>query len=276
MTPTCTLHVGDNAILCRALDGESIDLVVTSPPYDDLRTYGGHSWDFDAISPELVRVLKPGGVIVWIVNDGKEKGSETGSSFRQALGFMGLGLRLHDTMIWQKPNFSHPSQNQYQQVFEYMFVLSKGAPKTFNPIKDRRNLYAGTKPLGRNTVANADGSKGLRKVSTIAEFGMRHNVWMMNTTGQEAPCSSIDHPATFPKQLAADHITSWSNAGDMVLDPFVGSGTTALAALELGRSVIGFEINPAYAEIARRRSSTTPGSRLMKILPLSEEPNRTE
>lgn len=249
----CDLRAGDNVALMRTLPAKSVHLVVTSPPYDDLRTYGGYSWDFKAMVPELFRLLVPGGIVVWVVNDEKKKGSESGSSFRQALYFMEQGFNLHDTMIWQKPNFSHPSSNSYHQVFEYMFVFSKGRPRCFNPIRDRKNLYAGRSPLGRNTVSNRDGSKGLRPVNTIAEFGQRHNVWLMNTTGQERPCSAIAHPATFPKQLAADHITTWSNPGEVVLDPCVGSGTTCVAAKDLGRHSIGFDVNPEYISISRIR-----------------------
>jgi DNA modification methylase len=249
----CDLRVGDNLDHMRTLADKSVHLVVTSPPYDDLRTYGGYSWNFEALVPEILRVLVPGGLVVWIVNDEKKKGSESGSSFRQALFFIQQGFKLHDTMIWQKPNFSHPSSNSYHQVFEYMFVFSKGRPRCFNPIRDRKNLYAGRSPLGKNTVSNRDGSKGLRPVNTIAEFGQRHNVWLMNTTGQERPCAGIPHPATFPKQLAADHIATWSNPGDVVLDMFVGSGTTCVAAKELGRHSIGIDVNAGYISIASAR-----------------------
>lgn len=249
----CELHAADNAAFLKTMPASSVHLVVTSPPYDDLRTYDGYSWDFASLVPELFRVIVPGGIVVWIINDEKKKGSESGSSFRQALFFMEQGFRLHDTMIWQKPNFSHPSSNSYHQVFEYMFVFSKGRPRCFNPIKDRRNIYAGARPLGKNTVSNRDGTKGLRPVNTISEFGQRHNVWLMNTTGQERPCAGIAHPATFPKQLAADHISTWSNPGEVVLDPFVGSGTTCLAAKELGRHSIGIDVSRDYIGMARER-----------------------
>jgi site-specific DNA-methyltransferase (adenine-specific) len=244
------IHCGDNCDLLGQLPRECIDLVVTSPPYDDLRTYGGHSWDFFGVAWQLKRVLKPGGVIVWVVADATKDGSETGSSMEQALHFKRLGLNLHDTMIWQKPNFAAVGalQTRYAPVFEYMFVLSDGKPKTFNPIKDRAAISAGKAKSG--TIRNADGSMK-RKSSegwVQPEFGQRFNVWEMPTESQ-----GQDHPAPFPLALARDHIATWSNPGDLVLDPFSGSGTTAKAAKELGRRFLGLEINPEYCAIAERR-----------------------
>lgn len=231
-----------------SLSGE-VDLVVTSPPYDDLRTYGLEetwSWaEFEAVAPPLVASLVQGGVLVWNVGDAVVGGSETGSSMRQALRFMELGLRLHDTMIWRKPNFSNPSSTRYHQVWEYMFVLSKGPPRVFNPLKDRPNVYAG-KPgsYGRNTVTQRDGTKSERRRKLNTAFGMRHNVWDMRTSGQTK--ATKGHPATFPLELARDHILSWSNPGDVVMDPFAGTGTTGEACRFTHREFIGIEKSPAF------------------------------
>ena len=227
---------------------DSIDLVVTSPPYDNLRTYNGFSFDFEAVAQELYRTLKPGGVIVWVVGDATIKGSETGTSFRQALYFQSLGLNLHDTMIYQKHNFSNPSNNRYHQIFEFMFVFSKGKPKTFNPILDRPNVEAGkVGSWGKNTSRLANGLMAERTRKINKDFGMRYNIWRIKTEMKPL------HPAPFPESLAGDHIFSWSNVGDLVYDPFAGSGTTGLMAKNLGRKFFGSEISPEYAEIARRR-----------------------
>jgi len=227
---------------------ECIDLVVTSPPYDDLRSYNGFSFDFEQIAQELVRILKPGGVIVWVVGDATVDGSETGTSFKQALYFKSLGLNLFDTMIYQKHNFSNPSNNRYHQIFEYMFVFSKGKPKTFNPIKDRPNVEAGKiGSWGKNTSRQIDGSMVERPRKTNTEFGMRYNIWRIKTEMKPL------HPAPFPESLALDHITTWSNESDLVYDPFAGSGTTGLAAKKLNRLFIGSEISKEYAKIANKR-----------------------
>ena len=242
----------------KTLDSQSVDLVITSPPYDDLRSYGGTlEWSFDifkTIAVEITRVLKVGGVIVWIVNDSTVRGSETGNSFKQALFFKDIcGLNLHDTMIWQKSTFSAVGalRVRYAPVFEYMFILSKGSPKTFNPIKDRPNKWAGTKYSG--TVRQQDGStkevSGKSSGKKIAEFGQRFNVWNIN----EEKVLNKTHPAVFPESLVKDHMESWSNVGDTVLDPFGGSGTTPVVCEKLGRKWISMEKNETYFNLAVKR-----------------------
>lgn len=234
----------------RMLADEYVDLTVTSPPYDSLRTYNGFSWNFEAVAKELYRVTKQGGVVVWIVSDGTIKGSETGTSFKQALFFKDVGFNLHDTMIWQKVSpFQH--KNRYIPCFEYMFVFSKGKPKTVNLIRDRKNKWAGTKIHG--TERQPDGSlrdKSMhQKSKSVPEVGARYNIWDIPSERH----NKTGHPAVFPVRLAMDHIYTWSNEGDFVLDPFVGSGSTALAAMQLGRKFIGFDISKEYCEIASNR-----------------------
>jgi site-specific DNA-methyltransferase (adenine-specific) len=191
--------------------------------------------------------------MIWIVGDAVIEGSETGTSFRQALYFKEIGLNLHDTMIYQKNNFSNPSKTRYHQVFEYMFVLSKGKPKTFNPLMDRKNVYSGYTSFGENTTRGKDGTFTKQEKRVIQEYGMRYNIWKGNTSGQENMCKHIDHPATFPLWLVKDHILSWTNENDVVLDPFMGSGTTGVACKELNRQFIGCEIEEKYVEMAKER-----------------------
>ena len=227
----------------KQLSDNSIDLVVTSPPYDNLRTYNGFTFDFKGIAKELYRVMKIGGVVVWIVADGVENGSETGTSFRQALYFKEIGFKIHDTMIWNKDIFVFPDSTRYGNSFEYMFVFSKGIPKTINKICDRKNKWYGTKVHG--TSRNVDGTtfrKHNDKKTEVKEYGERFNVWNISTEKN----NKTEHPAVFPKQLAHDHIVSWSNRGDIVMDIFSGSGTTAIESLNLGRKFIGFEISKEY------------------------------
>jgi DNA modification methylase len=224
-----------------------IDLTVTSPPYDNLRDYKGYSFDFEPIAQELFRVTKTGGVVVWIVNDATVKGSETGTSFKQALYFKEIGFRLHDTMIYAKKNPMPVTAKRYQPAFEYMFILSKSHPNTVNLIREKTKL--GGKPT-RGERVNKDGTrtktsshgkpiKATKVVSNIWKYGVGSN-------GQ-------GHPAIFPEQLASDHIISWSNPGDLVFDPFSGSGTTAKMALLNGRNYIGSEIAEEYCQIAEER-----------------------
>lgn len=241
----------DNIIGLNGLPDNCIDLTVTSPPYDNLRDYKGFDWDEDGLIRELYRVAKPGGVVVWIVNDATVNGSETCSSFRQALTFKAVGFNLHDTMIWKKKGVAFPDKVRYYANFEYMFVFSKGKPSTVSLIADRPNICANTKV--KQTERQKDGSvrvsSGSIKGRLIKEIGVRYNVWEVT----EAKNNKTGHPAVFPEQLVADHIVSWSREGDIVLDPFMGSGTVAVAAAKSGRRYIGFEISEEYCQIAQQR-----------------------
>jgi site-specific DNA-methyltransferase (adenine-specific) len=236
----------------KMLPDNSIDLTVTSPPYDNLRTYNGFEWDFEATAKELYRVTKQGGVVVWIVADATIKGSETGSSFRQALFFKDCGFNLHDTMIYQKENYVPLTHNRYEQEFEYMFVFSKGKPKVFNPIKIPCK-YAGTETWGVCSFHKTNSSGlvacGKKKINNFKQHG---NIFCYRTGSTKARKGNR-HPAIFPEQLASDHIISWSNEGDIVLDPFMGSGTTAKMALLNNRKYIGFEISEEYCKVAEER-----------------------
>lgn len=238
-------------------EGVKVDLTVTSPPYDNLRTYNGNNdlWSenvWKCIIERLYKITVDGGVVVWVVNDATIKGSETGTSFKQALYFKEVGFNLHDTMIYQKSNFSNPSRNRYHQTFEYMFIMIKGKLKTFNPIFDRKNKYVNGS-VGQNSVRGKDGNIKIVKNNKNKEWGMRHNVWLMNTAGQENMCKPIFHPAVFPEKLANDHIISWSNEGDTVFDPMMGSGTTGKMAILNNRNFIGIEIDKEYFKIAKER-----------------------
>lgn len=241
------IKCGDSVELMRQLPDNCIDLTVTSPPYDNMRTYNGFAWDFEATAKELYRITKSGGVVVWVVGDQTIKGSETGTSFKQALYFMQCGFNLHDTMIYEKAQACFGSNLCYLQAFEYMFIFSKGRPKTINLIRDRKTHGAAWKAW-----AKADYQKTARKQKRIKkamqEYGKRKNIWRYGVGG-----GKTGHPAVFPEQLALDHILSWSNAGDIVLDPFLGSGTTAKKAAESGRHYIGFEISPEYCDLAAER-----------------------
>lgn len=239
-------------VLRLALPKNCVDLTVTSPPYGDLRDYKGYNFDYVAILKGLYRVTKPGGVVVWVVGDKTTNGSESGMSFKQALTAKEIGFRLHDTMIYEKTGFSFPSKVRYHQVFEYMFIFSKGKPKTFNPIMDRKNKWGSS--WGNSSHRQKDGSLEQRGVVSYDEYGMRWNIWRI-TNGAgfgQSDKRAYEHPATFPEQLAHDHILSWSNEGDLVLDPMCGSGTTLRMAKLLGRNYIGIDIAEDYVSLSRK------------------------
>lgn len=255
---------GDCVEVMKDIKDNSIDLTITSPPYDCLRTYENScEWNFDIfkkVAQELYRITKVGGVVVWVVNDGMQNNSESGTSFKQALYFKDIGFNIHDTMIWDKGSFAFPSNNRYHQVWEFMFVFSKGLPSAFNPIKDRVNLYIGERGAsGRKS--NGERNKGKSVVRNA--LGQRFNIWHYPIGGGHSTKDKIafEHPAIFPEKLAYDHIISWSNEGDVVLDCFMGSGTVGKMAILSNRKFIGIEKVESYFNIAKKRIDgviTTP------------------
>lgn len=228
-----------------------IDLVITSPPYDALRTYNGIEWNesiWKAIIKELFRVTKIGGVVVWVVGDATIKGSETGTSFKQALWAMECGFNLHDTMIYAKNNYVPLTHNRYEQQFEFMFVFSKGKPNVFNPIMiptktvgTKRSRQKSNKEVG-SSVRNRD------EITETKQLKQKPNIWFENVSQ-----TNYLHPAIFPEKLAEGHIISWSNEGDLIYDPFMGSGTVAKIAIENKRNWVGSEISNKYCEIIKER-----------------------
>ena len=231
-----------------------IDLTITSPPYDNLRTYKGYSFAFEEIAKELYRVTKEGGVVVWVVGDATIKGSETGTSFKQALYFKEIGFRIHDTMIYQKTGTPFPSKVRYNQIFEYMFIFSKGKPKTFNPIM-KKNITAGSVRNSRK-FRNKEGEMiPSFNGKPVNEYGIENNIWKIkngmykSTKDKEA----FKHPAIFPEELVLKHILSWTNEKELVYDCFIGSGTTSKISTLNKRNWLGSEISKEYTQLANKR-----------------------
>ena len=253
---TNVILAGDSSEILKGFEPESIDLTVTSPPYDNLRLYNGYAFDFELIAQQLFRVTKNGGVVVWVVNDATVNGSESSTSFKQALYFKECGFNLHDTMIYQRssPPLTH---NRYEQHFEFMFVLSKGAPKTFNPIKAKKEWQDNRK--FKTIRREKDGSKDIGFIGK-QDTKIIGNVWQINAGGGHSAKDNYahEHPAIFPEELASKHIISWSNEGDLVLDCFSGSGTTLKMAKTLNRNYIGIDISPEYVLLAEKRLLTIP------------------
>ena len=251
------LKHGDCLELMKEIPDGSVDMVLTSPPYDNLRSYENSlDWDFEIfknVASEIYRIIKNGGVVVWVVSDATVNGSETLTSFKQAIYFKDIGFNVHDTMIWEKSTFSATGalKVRYAPVFEYMFILTKGKLSTFNPIKDRKNKHFGVSHHG--TVRKRNGStaavSGASNGKVINKYGQRFNVWKIN---EEKVLNKL-HPAVMPVPLAVDHILSWSNSFDVVLDPFMGSGSTGVACVNTNRKFIGIEKVDKYFEIADKR-----------------------
>lgn len=241
------------------LEDNSIDMVITSPPYDNLRDYTKEStWNFNVfkkIANQLYRIIKEGGVIVWIVGDSVVKGNKSLTSFKQAIYFQQLGLKMFDVIIYEKAGTAPPHKNRYFNSFEYMFVMSKGLPKTINLIEDKPNKWANKSTFGVITRREQDGTLTRKEKKTIKPYGVRTNIWRYNNGKGFATKDKIayKHPAIFPEKLVKDHIISWSNEGDIILDPFCGSGTVPKVATLLRRKWIGIEISTEYCLIAQKR-----------------------
>ncbi len=244
------LLVGDCVSLMAAMPAEYVDLTVTSPPYDDLREYDGYTFAFEAIAEQLLRVTRPGGVVVWVVGD-RIKGGRTLTSFRQALHFQEIGFTVHDVMIYRKKNTPFMRSNAYTNCYEFMFIFSKGKPKTFNPLK------TGTVRHGPEMLVHNKGADGVNKkvLKELKKEKTLCNVWefAVGLHGSTSDRMAFKHPAIFPERLAEQHILSWSNPGERVLDPMCGSGTTCKMAQIHGRLSIGIDISAEYIAIARQR-----------------------
>lgn len=256
MTTLEIMH-GDSACKLTSMDSEKIHLCVTSPPYDKLRDYGNHQWDFENTARQLYRVLVPGGIVCWNVNDSVVNGSETLTSCKQKIFFVEqAGFRVHDTMIWEKTHVATPDSSRYHQMFEYIFILSKGAPRVFNPIKDRKNIWAGLNPaFGKNTKRKPNGQmRTLTSRAICDEYGLRKNVWKGNSRAQEEPCKKLPHHAMMPRWLAKDLIRSFSNEGDTVLDCFAGSGTTGWEARKAGRNAVLIDRDAHAIQLMRKHA----------------------
>jgi DNA modification methylase len=255
-----TIYCGNCVDIMSEMAPDCIDLVVTSPPYDDLREYDGYVFDVDLIAKGLYRVMKPGGVVVWVVGDKVYKGGESLTSFKHALSFQSAGFSIM-TMIYKKAGVAHPTKHHYNRIFEYMFTFIKGGkPRVFNSIKDHKNKWAGHSNWGDITTRKKDGSLKLQKTKeentyVIPEYGKRDNIWEY-ATGKGNTTRDIEayeHPAMFPENLVKDHILSWTNEGDTILDPMCGAGTTLKMAKILGRKYIGIDSSQRYCDIAQRR-----------------------
>lgn len=251
------IYCEDNLITMGNMQDNFVDLMLTSPPYGKIRSYNGFNFDIKKMGDEMFRVTAKGGVLVWVVGDTVKNGSESGDPFRQCLHLMECGYRLHDTMIYMKDSISFPESNRYSQVFEFMFVLSKGKPKTFNPLRDRKNKWAGYTVRGHERQVNGE-IKYKKNKGTLKPYSNRFNVWLYGTGGVGKSTQdkvALQHPAIFPEKLAYDHILSWTNEGDIVYDPFMGSGTVAKMAHISSRNWVGSEISQKYVDISLERIS---------------------
>ena len=262
------LYAADCVEFMGLMPSECVDLAVTSPPYDNLRNYKGYSFEFERIAEGLFRVIKDGGVVVWVVGD-KINGGRSLTSFRQGIYFQEIGFNIHDIMIYQKKNTPFMRSNAYTNAYEFMFVLSKGNPKTFNPLKEK-TVRSGFEMVVFNKGADGINRKNLKELKPEKT---KTNIWSyaVGLGGTTSDKIAFEHPATFPEKLAQDHILSWSNEGDLVLDPMCGSGTTCKMAFLSERKYLGIDISEEYINIAKTRLSKAKKEQSKKLFFCQED-----
>lgn len=261
-------YIADCIEFMTSMPNECVDLVVTSPPYDNLRNYKGYSFEFERVAEGLFKVIKEGGVVVWVVGD-KINGGRSLTSFRQGIFFQEIGFDMHDVMIYQKKNTPFMRSNAYTNAYEFMFILSKGKPKTFNPLKEK-TVRNGYEMVVFNKGADGINRKNLKELKTEKT---KTNIWKyaVGLGGTTSDKIAFQHPATFPEKLAEDHILSWSNEGDLVFDPMCGSGTTCKMAYLNKRKYLGVDISEEYINIARARLLETQKKQADKLFFFAEE-----
>lgn len=247
------IYCGDCIDLMKHMESNCVDCVVTSPPYDKLRNYKGYEFNCAGIAKELFRVMKVGGVVVWVVGDAIVKGNKTLTSFRQALIFQDAGFNVHDVMIYKKKNTPFMRSNAYTNCYEFMFVFSKGSPKTFNPLKEP-TVRNGYEMLVHNKGADGVNKKVLKE---LKKEKTRTNIWeyAVGLGGTTKDKIAFKHPAVFPEKLVIDHVLTWTNENDLIFDPMCGSGTTCKIAKILNRNFIGCDISKEYVELTKERLS---------------------
>ncbi len=241
-------YIGESATFMRNnIPDNFVDLTITSPPYDDLRKYNGFVFDYQSMFKELYRITKDGGIVVWVVGDKTKNGSETLTSFKQALFAKEIGFNVHDTMIYAKNNPVPLNHNRYEQQFEYMYIFSKDKPNTFNPILEECKNY-GNKSSGTFRQTSDGILEDRHKIGKVNQYKIKNNIWYYNVGANKTTNDKIayKHPAQFPEQLAQDHILTWSNEGDIILDPMCGAGTTCKMAYLNNRNFIGIDISEEY------------------------------
>ena len=262
------IHTADCVRFMETMEAAAVDLVVTSPPYDDLRDYKGFDFDCEAVAKGLAEVVKEGGVVVWVVGD-RINGGRTLTSFDHAFIFRDAGFTVYDAMIFKKRNTPFMRKRAYTNCYDFMFVFSKGTPATFNPLRSP-SVRSGLAPLPYLKGTDGINRKTERELS---EHKVRTNIWSyaVGRNGTTADMYAFKHPAMFPENLARDHILSWSDPGDLVFDPMCGAGTTCKMAKATGRRWLGVDVSREYTTIARRRVRETEGDSI-ESLPSRADP----
>lgn len=250
------LLTGDACEILPTIRESSVDLTVFSPPYDGLRDYKGKpSFDMAVLGREILRVTKEGGVCCMVIQDATKNGAKSLTSFRTACLFADLGWRLFECCIYSRAGVPGAWWTKRFRVdHEYIFIFTRGdgLPRRF----DKTSLMVESKYAGITAGGTKRTTKGdfvAIKKTVISPLKCRGTIWHYAASNTERNKTKSEHPATYPDSLARDIISCFSKEGDLVLDPMMGSGTTGIASVNMGRRFLGIEISVQYMEIAKRR-----------------------
>lgn len=266
--PENQIICGDSVEILRSFPDNSIDIVVTSPPYDAIRDYKGFSYDLHATGKEIQRVLKLGGVAVIVIQDQTKNFGKTLTSFRTILDWCdSFGFKLFETVIYRKYGAEGAWWNKRFRVdHEYIPIFLKGErPQYFNKEHLKIPSKHGGKTLTGGGTRLTNGIRIATRAIKINLMKCRGTIWEYLTAGDGSRLKH-EHPATFPDKLPYDFIQCFCPEGGIVLDPFVGSGTTTVAAKNLGRRYIGIDIAPEYCAIAEKRMQIESSSAQTRLV----------
>ena len=260
---------GDCESVLKNLPDNCVDLIFTSPPYADQRsqTYGGIKPDdyvhwFIPKAAEFFRILKPTGTFVLNIKERVVKGERHTYVIELILEMRKQGWLWTEEFIWHKKN-SYPGKwpNRFRDNWERLLQFNK--QRKFNMYQEAVMVPVGD--WAKDRLSNLSETDKLRDESKVGSgFGKnisnwvgRKKVYPNNVLHMATECSNRNHSAVFPLDLPSWFIKLFTESGDVVLDPFVGSGTTAVASIQLGRNYIGIDNKLEYVEISRERIADT-------------------
>ncbi len=264
-TDEINLYQGDCLELLTMMDDSSVDLIVTSPPYADQRkrTYGGIAPDkyvdwFSPIAEQLLRVLKPSGSFVLNIKEKVVNGERHTYVLELILKMRELGWLWTEEYIWHKKN-SFPGKwpNRFRDSWERCLHFTKNRKfamyqeAVMVPVGDWKNERL--KKLSSRDMMRDESRVGSGFGKNISNWQGREMAYPTNVLHMATECGNKGHSAAFPEVLPEWFIRLFTTEGDVVLDPFAGSGTTLVAASRLSRKSVGFELLDEHCQVAKER-----------------------
>ena len=249
------LIVGDCLNIMKKIEENTFDLIVFSPPYDSLRKYNDYTFDLKKTGEQIFRVLKDGCLCAMVIQDQTKNFGKSLTSFRTAVDWVDrIGFKLFETVIYRKHGIEGAWWNKRFRVdHEYIHLFLKGEkPRYFNKDPLRIPSKHGGKTMVGSGNRKTDGTTTKTTTIHVNKMKCRGTVWDYLNAGDKNKLKQ-QHPAVFPDKIPYDIISCFSPVKGLVLDPFVGSGSTCVMAKKLDRFYTGIDISSKYIEIAKKR-----------------------